>query len=642
MNTNINTNFISMFSKKEDDVNSMEKKMNKILKRKKYKENYKNILELNNIYETNDLSNTEDKEPKIEEFAGRKKNKKNTAKKFTTTAATATSAATATTAATAINSIGSRDKGPGKTVIEKNKGEENFDSQINNFKDQLDKLSSRIRKLLSSISEKILYLITAAPNRLDNLLHSFLLKFVMIMNNTKKEEQNNPKTYEDVNVLKSIIYSFVAFPISMFVCYNWLYMTFYKNDLVNQLRPNISFDKLGVFKSLFDFFFFYAIKPLYYFDKITLEPMFLPTVLKLFPYRILVKLLLLVVSYCLILYSVSIFTNAYNGKFNIISFFCSIIIAIHFGIFLKDFLIETLPNSFIKMIPLNLFTIVISIIIIICIILYILLKGMIAYLSIHLSVMIVFLYFFILSFFGISMYGGDILGNIKKIDDFIKEDIKNLFKDETCEYTSIFEKILIFVCKFLYGNLFSAVYFVILFVSFFVINNKIHSMNVKMIVNILVFLQVVFLLGNMFHKYGAINKEENIVVAAENVDEYSEKYGKGPAETGNGVLSPPEEISEEIKNVTEPVAETINNSISPIHPETSILKPGFITDLNGKINGEFNEKINEKTENMKNLATSTAENLAQKVYDKSTGLLGSVSGKASSALNGLLGNATEK
>ena len=32
MNTNINTNFISMFSKKEDDVNSMEKKMNKIHK----------------------------------------------------------------------------------------------------------------------------------------------------------------------------------------------------------------------------------------------------------------------------------------------------------------------------------------------------------------------------------------------------------------------------------------------------------------------------------------------------------------------------------------------------------------------------------------------------------------------------------
>ena len=188
-----------MFSKKEDDVNSMEKKMNKILKRKKYKENYKNIQELNNIYETNHLSKTEEKEdkkPKIEDFSGRKKH---TVKK--STAATAT----------AINPISSTDKGSGKAVIEN--FEDKFDAQINNFKDQIDQLSSKIRENLSSISEKILDLITAVPNRLDNILHSILLQFVMIMNNIIKEDQNNPNTYEDVNVLKSLIYSFVAFPL---------------------------------------------------------------------------------------------------------------------------------------------------------------------------------------------------------------------------------------------------------------------------------------------------------------------------------------------------------------------------------------------------------------------------------------------
>lgn len=351
------------------------------------------------------------------------------------------------------------------------------------------------------------------------------------------------------------------FPISIYICYNWLFLTAYKDKLYcddntntkipeegetvikcrptdDNIRYEISFDDLGsTISGLFNFILDFSIQPTYWVDKVMLGNDYFPKYLNMIPFKILIKLVILIfaigVVYAFDIYSAFndiMFGGVITGNYSSVNIFCTTIIMWYYGYYIYEDITSQFST---KISPLDDVSTMTSLpgvvekgkeitedliekyknlikwssmpfILIFILILKYIIRFILAVWNIGISEIVLKLFIWIHSMFGIALYGGGI-GNISKnmddIDAFVNIDLEKLSEDnpDYIEY-SLFRKILIAISTFLYNNLYYFVYLIMIVSTVVASIVNIKSPSLKTVLSTLISLQGVIIVFLMFLK----------------------------------------------------------------------------------------------------------------------------------------------
>ena len=398
-----------------------------------------------------------------------------------------------------------------------------------------------LAKTLASLYHFIFYM----PSSFDYLLDQFCKELINLTNG-KKNEVPDPDANEltddqiaDAGVLKKIIYYFISFPLMVFIMYNWFFVLVYRDNETFETakcepqqgtediygkptcrpandfaRPKISFDAFASSESgkeALEFFMFFAAIPLKTFDKYVLGDNYLPSILSHIPWKILCKLIAIVVAFC-VMFFVGIFESlAYilSGNLTLITAFNTALIFFYFAWYvLTDMsggaaltlsermnarkgsdenenilhnpkkissILEHAMGSFVfKQSMASASGKALKFLVYV-------LRLIIAIMSIPISSIILNLYILFISFFGVLYFGGGVgnfFDNFNKIEEFVASDLYRFFnkKDEDCKQQSLLMSMLESVTRILYNNFYSFV--VIVLCSLSIVDAQVHMHSV--------------------------------------------------------------------------------------------------------------------------------------------------------------------
>lgn len=419
------------------------KKMNIINKRKQYTETFLMTDELKNVYENNDddenkndIHENEKKNHK-ENFVEGLKNKKKKKKEPMNSSAIPTN--------------------------EEKSKEMNFNTIYQTIQNL--KINQKIEQILN------------LPNAIPNYLYDTIYSIVLVISEDKKNAKN------DTEIIQKIIYFFILFPVCVFIQYNWFYVLAYKDDnnirvANDSTRINPTFENIpSVLKPFFNVFLSYTILPLSVFDNYILkDESYFVKFCQNVKWKIIIKLFILIFSFYLV-YIVGFFSSLQNillGKMTQVGILCGIIILFHYVVSIPG----TVGDLF-GFIPKNVIGGIL-------IFFYLVFRLIVAVYSISISSVILLLYVFILSLFSLKIFNNDnIWRTMQSIETFVKNDLNHLETESNrCVDDGLFKKIFYIIVEFLYKNLYTFCFFILLtfYISYTFTN--MNSTKLNMITNI--------------------------------------------------------------------------------------------------------------------------------------------------------------
>ena len=247
-NNNIVENLETITKKHEKndenkDAEIIIQKIKKINKRKKHA-NYKNIEELDNIYEDSkiEIKNEKTKQDNNENFENddEKKTKKDNDENF-------------------------ENDDEKKT---KKDNDENFE-EIEGFKEDLSNKKCK-KNALSDIFSKIRYYIRMLNRLLFGNADNTLSKIIGSMYDLF--DKNARSRNGDINIIKNQAYYMLSIPVTLLVTYNWFFITIYK-DAGAKINTNIDLESIQSFLPMLKFFLYYLYVPTYLFSNFILNTM---------------------------------------------------------------------------------------------------------------------------------------------------------------------------------------------------------------------------------------------------------------------------------------------------------------------------------------------------------------------------------
>jgi hypothetical protein len=461
-------------SEKENEVFVKDvEKLKSIFKKKILQENYKNIEPLKNIYDEKENISSADAHSQKEE-------NNNTS-----------------------NDVEKKQTGINDAI------KEGFDVDLNHYTEKITNIFPReqINKVSSYFNSIDDYIVnTSFYNENMRPIFSYLLSFV----------QNNDETLEyDLQILENHLYIIFSFPLVVWMTYNWQFILTYKytNDQNIVIRPaaddkrlNITFDNLFFpINEILTFIVGMSIKPLYYFDKFFLGDAFFPKVINLSPYlpNNVAKIIIIILIFLFIgnlnffqIYAsflqgdesnaVDSILNTDSVLNNVLLIIASVIIFIHTALKLYEWI-------FVRLAPYvsNIGAVLIFIFVVIVIVAAYITVGL---LSVKISTLIVLIYVWIHSLFGLLLYtnGDESSGSITKwfwttpkenyhgIESKINEELNSLLQEECGEdgnWTKLFKETLYFYLV----NIFSISFLSIIRAAFVETILQIHTDAVKIL-----------------------------------------------------------------------------------------------------------------------------------------------------------------
>ena len=231
-NNNIIENLETITKKdtKTDENNDTEiiiQKMKKINKKKRT--NYKNIEELDNIY---------DEQPETKKSKKKMENNDNVQE-----------------------NLQENNTEPGKENLqEKDPSKEGFKEELSNQKCKQSALSnffSKIRYYIGLLN-KLLF------GNIDKTL-SNIIGGIYDMGDKRARSRNG-----DINIIKNQAYYILSIPVTLFVTYNWVFITIYREG-GQKINTDLDFEFIESFIPLLKFFFYYLAVPTFIFNKIVLK-----------------------------------------------------------------------------------------------------------------------------------------------------------------------------------------------------------------------------------------------------------------------------------------------------------------------------------------------------------------------------------
>lgn len=434
---------------KNEDILKLEENIRKIKdkkkNRKKFAENYSNIETLNDIYDDsttksqngsvldNNILNDGDVVENFQEGARSKKKKK---------------------------------KGKSK---KKSKGKSKKIPNVNELMRYIRKYIKMIQTVLYKGKDAFFY----AYNTLDKLIAYIALSYVHIVYTStdpkiidlKFDLSNATKTqFEGINkdngIVKYMIYSIITLPLCLYATYNWFYLLvyvkpnednpdIYERPFDDVVRTKITFDGIqpSFIRNPIHFLLNYTIAPLYWVDKLFNNKYYTNMAINYIQWNVL-NYMLLFIGVVFINREFGLFESLNNFISNRPSYLyrlCGIVIA---GTFLYNMCIHIFnPPTSISMLRVfkYLFAILVTFI-------YIIVSTFIAGMSINMSCVVILLYVWLHSLFGIVLYNKNgfsgVFKEIKNIDAYIKKDYANLDTGQ-CDGLSFFEKLFMQFIQFL-------------------------------------------------------------------------------------------------------------------------------------------------------------------------------------------------
>jgi hypothetical protein len=446
-----------------EDIQKIEEKINQIKNRRKFTENYSGIETFDNIYE--------DQSPSIHEG----QTNDNIIENF---------------------QEGARNKNKSK---KKKKGGKKKKSTIGVLKDYFYKVSGIIVKYLDKTKSGFFYL----HKEFDKLLTKGAFAYVHFLStitdpkmiNVEYDLSNaNAKVKKNIttdqNAVKQYIYSILTLPVCLYATYNWFYLMVYMREkegtdgemerpFGDENRTKITLDGIQneYIKTPLEFLFNYAITPLYWFDKIFDDNKYSSFANNMIQWQIL--------NY-FIIFIIVLFINSKFGFFDSLNkllsrnspylfWGCAIIILFKFLYNVVKHLIDPGKALLQFRILHALFGILVTFV-------YIIITTLISSMSINVSAILIILFVWIHSIFGIVLYNKNglwgIFNEIKNINSFIKKDYDDL-TDEYCDSLDWFGQILMKMIKFLNDRRLEVCLLIIFIINFFAV--KFYSFYIKLI-----------------------------------------------------------------------------------------------------------------------------------------------------------------
>ena len=437
------------------DIQKIEEKINKIKSRRKYTENYSGIETLDNIYEE-PIESKEKTDVVIENFQE-----------------------------------GAKNRGKVKTKSKPKK------STIGRLTDYINKVSGTAVKYLDNAKRGFFYLYKEFDKQVSNGAFAYvhflstatdskMMDLEYNLSNANDEQKKNINT--DTNAVKQYIYAILTLPVCLYATYNWFYLMVYMREeegtdgemerpFGDDNRMKISLDgiKDKNIKTSLNFVFNYTMTPLFWFDKIFNDNLYSSFANNVVQWNIL--------NY-FIIFVLVLFLNNKLGFFDSLDkilsrkspylfWACTIIILCKF---LYN-IIEFSKSNFNIPTPLSS---------ILLIFIYIILTTLIATGSINISTILVVLFLWIHSLFGIALYNKDgimgVLNEITNINSYIKRDYDDL-TDKYCDSLDWFSQWLMIIVRFLNDHRIILCSMIIFIINFFTV--KFHSSYVKLITHVL-------------------------------------------------------------------------------------------------------------------------------------------------------------
>ena len=294
-NNNIveNLETISKNPVNNDENNETEIIIQKIKKINKKKRNYKNIEELDNIYEDTDIKSEKTKNIKKETEKEKNENENENVKKEKTE--------------NNVENIDNfQDVNDNKTD---NETKEGFKEELSNKKCKKNAISNIFNKIRSFI-DKINRLLFG---NVDKVVIKIVTGMYDLGDKRAKSRDN------DINVIKKQVYYILSIPIALWVTYNWFFITIYKQGGA-KINTKLDLDSIEPFLPMLRFFLYYLYLPTALFAKFILNdlPMFIDLGKKFEPFNVLLNcmilflLMILIMSFVICKYSPKI-KNAFFG-----------------------------------------------------------------------------------------------------------------------------------------------------------------------------------------------------------------------------------------------------------------------------------------------------------------------------------------
>lgn len=351
----------------------------------------------------------------------------------------------------------------------------------------------------------------------DNLNDAYEKIMLKVFNDDKYVSDANKYKENDVNQLKQIIYSVLSFPISIFIMYNWYYLTVFRYELsskdqekkiqLKEIEFKIKFEN-EIVNDVCNFLFIFCLEPVYVINDFLLNIEKFPLYFNNIPFHNFKRFILLFISFFFVFY-LNLFTvfELIFSTTGISIVFVLIYLFVNIFIFLLYFkqvyniinsTSQDMPSDFGQMALYMLKIYIMPFIVKIAYyILYIFVKFIIIMFSIKIAIIILFIYLWIHSILGIKLYNtidqdfswkdefmAFITGgytNSSNIDKECKNEILNLSNscnDGLLEKIQKFFALLLSDCSY-----YIMMFIVLLFINIFIFN--IHSIPLQFFTSII-------------------------------------------------------------------------------------------------------------------------------------------------------------
>jgi hypothetical protein len=298
----------------------------------------------------------------------------------------------------------------------------------------IEETKNSIFKNMDNFNENAFYYTTFLYYIVDYGLTEFICKpyinTIDKLNNKLKfaKTDTNNNIENDVNILKQTVYALLSFFISIFVMYNWYYLIIFRHEIslkdptkkVQLTEFDLTINVENPFiKSMVDFLFLYCLEPVRLMNNFLLNFEKLPLYFNMIPFHNLKRLIILWVSYCFV-YFCNIFnifkllfsTADISSFFAIILFFVNATIGMLYFTQAYKMINETVtftkenpgPIEILNFISKKFESLFVPFFVKAAIyIIYLFIKFIIAMFSIKIATIILFLYLWCNSLFGISI-----------------------------------------------------------------------------------------------------------------------------------------------------------------------------------------------------------------------------------------------
>lgn len=483
------------------DVTYIKQKIQKINKRKKYKKMFTQMEPLTNIYETSPSEffekNAEKKEKSSQESSQSFWSRLSSKFECKSCGEDSESESESDEKSNR-KKIGGISEGFDVDAATKNELNKQKSERMGGVNLEFKKFTEPVKSAVNQVNDILFYV----PKKLNETVENIFLKFVKVFYALdKKNDESNIKSMEnDAEILKIVCYMIAMYPIAIYICYNWTFLTIYKGmeyktdpaseeperPVSDNKRLKISFNGFSsTMRKILNFCLDFGIMPTHIFDMAFLsdKSWAVPNMASFIGSKILSRAIILIFSITVI-YMFDVYqifgnvmaTGALWATISGVTVYCATVISIYYFYWIiKD--IENIvspanllsdPDSYIHTL---LKWIANPLVMLFFKIIHYIVRLAISIINIGISAVILTLFIWGHSLFGMAWYGGNgfsykgIKQTMKDIDAFIDKDFEVIMplNPQFKEY-SILEKIFIDIVKFFKDNIYSF-FFVIMIVG---------------------------------------------------------------------------------------------------------------------------------------------------------------------------------